>query len=80
MHKPSSERTGPRHIRRHKPLRVLIVLLALGVMTVIGASAGVIGAYYYVEPRLPDAETIRDIPLQVPLRIFSRDGYLISEI
>jgi penicillin-binding protein 1A len=61
-------------------LRVLIVLLALGVMTVIGASAGVIGAYYYVEPRLPDAETIRDIPLQVPLRIFSRDGYLISEI
>ena len=58
----------------------MIVLLALAVMAVIGATAGVIGAYYYVEPRLPDAETIRDIPLQVPLRIFSRDGHLISEI
>ena len=42
--------------------------------------AGVIGAYYYVLPGLPVAETIRDIPLQIPLRIFSRDGHLISEI
>ena len=42
--------------------------------------AGVLGAYYFVAPALPPAETIRDIPLQVPLRIFSRDGYLISEI
>ena len=39
-----------------------------------------VGAYYYVEPALPAAETIRDIPLQIPLRIFSRDGHLISEI
>ena len=46
----------------------------------IGGTAGVIGAYYYVQPSLPAAETIRDIPLEVPLRIFSRDGYLISEI
>jgi penicillin-binding protein 1A len=29
---------------------------------------------------LPQAETIRDIPLQIPLRIYSRDGYLIEEI
>ena len=31
-------------------------------------------------PALPAAETIRDIPLQIPLRIFSRDGHLIDEI
>jgi penicillin-binding protein 1A len=40
----------------------------------------VIGAYYYVAPGLPPAETIRDIPLQIPLRIFSRDGLLIEEV
>jgi penicillin-binding protein 1A len=56
------------------------VLLALGSLGGIGIVAGVIGAYYYVQPGLPAAETIRDIPLQVPLRIFSRDGRLISEI
>lgn len=46
----------------------------------LAVTAGVIGAYYYVEPGLPDAETIREIPLQIPLRIYSRDGRLIEEI
>ena len=69
-----------RHIRRHKVLRLLLVMLGLGAIGTISVTAGVIGAYYYVQPGLPAAETIRDIPLQIPLRIFSRDGYLISEI
>ena len=55
-------------------------MLGMGAIGGIGVTAGVIGAYYYVQPGLPAAETIRDIPLQIPLRIFSRDGYLISEI
>jgi len=58
----------------------VILLLGMGAIGAVGATAGVIGAYYYVQPSLPEAETIRDIPLQVPMRIFSRDGYLISEI
>lgn len=69
-----------RHIRRHKVLRLLLVMLGLGAIGTISVTAGVIGAYYYVQPGLPAAETIRDIPLQIPLRIYSRDGYLISEI
>ena len=72
-----------RKIRR-SPLRHiacwLIVLSGLGLATAIGSVAAVIGAYYFVSPGLPAAETIRDIPLQIPLRIFSRDGHLISEI
>lgn len=55
----------------------------LGGLTLIGTLAvtsAVIGAYYYVEPELPPAETIRRIPLQIPLRIFSRDGRLIEEV
>ncbi len=52
----------------------------MSVIAAIGGVAGVIGAYYYVEPGLPAADTIDDIPLQVPMRIFSRDGLLISEI
>ena len=61
-------------------MRALVVLLGLGTVGGIGVTAGVIGAYYFVQPGLPAAETIRDIPLQIPLRIFSRDGHLISEI
>jgi penicillin-binding protein 1A len=55
-------------------------LLASALLACVGMMAGVVGAYYYVQPGLPAAETIRNIPLQVPLRIYSRDGRLISEI
>lgn len=65
---------------RRRLMRALIVLCGLGSVTVVACIAGVIGAYYYAARALPAAETIRDIRLEVPLRIFSRDGYLISEI
>ena len=80
MHKSTEKKSGLRHIRRHKLIRTLIVVLTLGAISGISATAGIIGAYYYVQPGLPAAETIRDIPLQIPLRIYSRDGHLISEI
>lgn len=80
MHKLPKSNKKPRHTKRRLLLRCLIVLLGLSAIGTIGASAGIIGAYYYVQPGLPAAATIRHIPLQVPLRIFSRDGLLISEI
>lgn len=46
----------------------------------MAAASAVIGAYYYVAPSLPRAQTIREIPLQIPLRIFTRDGRLIEEV
>ena len=67
--------------RPHRGLwRTLVVIAGLVVITIIAGVAGVIGAYYFVAPGLPAAQTIRDIPLQIPLRIYSRDGYLIEEI
>jgi penicillin-binding protein 1A len=74
----SDRRTGSAS-RSHK-LRWVILLLGLAVTGSLAVAAGVIGAYYYVAPSLPKAETIRDIPLQIPLRIFSRDGRLIEEV
>ena len=67
--------------RSHSGLwRILVVVAGLSALLVIGGVAGVIGAYYFVAPGLPAAQTIRDIPLQIPLRIYSRDGHLIEEI
>jgi len=80
MHKLMEKKAKPRHIRQRRILRSVILLLGLGSIGAIAAVSGVIGAYYYVQPSLQSAETIRDIRLEVPLRIFSRDGYLISEI
>ena len=57
-----------------------MLVAGFGLTLVLGIAAAVIGAYYYVAPGLPQAETIREIPLQIPLRIYSRDGRLIDEI
>ena len=80
MQKPDRNQNNARHSSRRSWARWLILATGLAVSGAITSVAGVVGAYYFVEPGLPEAETIRDIPLQIPLRIFSRDGHLISEI
>ena len=37
------------------------------------------GGYFYVAPGLPQAEELRDVRVQIPLSIYSRDGRLISQ-
>jgi penicillin-binding protein 1A len=37
-------------------------------------------AYVYLRPALPDVDTLRDVQLQVPLRVYTRDGRLIAAI
>jgi penicillin-binding protein 1A len=71
-------RQGPPAGARY--VRWLVLVAGFGLASALGITAAVIGAYYYVAPGLPHAETIREIPLQIPLRIYSRDGRLIDEI
>lgn len=54
-------------------------MLAALVVMVTGATLAIAGALQYIRPQLPDVETLRDIRLQVPLRIYSRDKRLIAE-
>jgi len=53
----------------------VLTLLSL-VFTVILLMAA---AYTYIEVQLPDVETLKDVHLQVPLRIYTSDGKLIGE-
>ena len=39
-----------------------------------------VGTYYYLAPGLPDVEQLRDTRLQLPLRVYSRDGQLLAQI
>jgi len=53
--------------------------------TVIVSIAGLVGlaflaTYYYLKPTLPDVAVLRDVRLQVPLRVYSRDGKLLAQI
>lgn len=55
----------------------------LGLYTLISLSgAGVmvtVATYLYVVPALPSTASLRDVRLQVPLRVYSREGQLIAE-
>ena len=55
----------------------VIGILALLVALALALGAG--GVYLYLTPTLPSAEILRDVRLQVPLRVYTRDGKLIAE-
>lgn len=48
----------------------------------VGSAATVLvlaAAYLYLSPDLPSVEVLRDVRLQTPLRVYTRDGLLIGE-
>ena len=45
--------------------------------TALAAGAGAV--YWYLERKLPSAEFLRGVRLQVPLQVYARDGKLIAE-
>lgn len=53
-------------------LKILMGMMLLGVIILSLISMVVI-------PELPDIETLRDVKMQIPLRIYSQDGSLIAE-
>jgi len=59
-------------ILRHG-LRVLAMLPLLVVL-------GVAGVYVFIAPSLPSADAMRKVELQVPLRVYTRTGGVISQI
>jgi penicillin-binding protein 1A len=60
--------------------RALLALSGVLVSVLILAAAGLGAAWYYLSPGLPSAETMREVRLQVPLRVYSRDGRLIAQL
>lgn len=81
MHNDQRADKDPKTTLKTKTLmRVSVLALTLGFALVIAVVGAILGAYHYAKPGLPEAATVREIPLEVPLRIYSRDGRLIQEI
>jgi penicillin-binding protein 1A len=55
--------------------------IASGLVAVLGAALiSVMGAYQYLRPAIPDVAELRDVRLQMPLRVYSRDHRLIAQL
>ncbi len=61
-------------------IRQLPLLFALLASVALAAVAGGFAGYYYLKPALPSVAEMREIPLQIPLRIYSRDGRLMQQV
>ncbi len=59
-----------------KFLKAVLIMMAGGALLGLLLT---IASYFYIAPNLPSIETLKDIRLQVPLRIYSRDMKLIAE-
>ena len=57
-------------------LRLLVRLCVFGIL---GASWLLAGTYLYLSPNLPNVETLRDVKLQTPMLVYTREGELIGQ-
>lgn len=80
-----STRDGDRFRPRHsgwsmKILKrlVLVALVLVLCVLLLGVAAGGV-AYWLIAPRVPSVASLKDVQMQVPLRILSADGKLIAE-
>ena len=56
-------------------LTLLTLFLTIAVISVITITS----AYFYLEPKLPEIDVLKDVQLQVPLRVYSADNKLLAE-
>jgi len=66
-------------VKRYLPKIAFLAAAGLAISS-LAIAALISGAYLYLQPSLPTVEAMRQIELQVPLRVYSRDGQVIAQI
>ena len=65
---------------KSRTLKIFLGLAGVGVVLILGVIYAFLASYVYLAPSLPSATGMRTMPLQVPLRVYTRSGALISQI
>ena len=58
----------------------LAVLIGCAVLVPLLGAYALACSYVYLLPALPSVESMRNVELQVPLRVYTRSGALIAQI
>ncbi len=53
-------------------IRIIIICTVIGLITLTGL-------YFYVKPDLPSVAVLKDVKLQTPMQVFTKDGRLINQ-
>ena len=59
--------------------RIFKILLGSAFICTLIGTLSLLGIYLYVKPSLPDVQSLREVKLQQPMRVLSRDGKLITQ-
>jgi len=60
-------------------MHLLRLVLRLSLFGLLGTLWLLAGVYLYLSPNLPDVETLRNVKLQTPMLVYTRDGELIGQ-
>ena len=60
-------------------MKILRAVIRLSLFGLFGALWLFAGIYLYLSPNLPDVATLRDVKLQTPMRVYTREGHLIGQ-
>ena len=59
--------------------QLILTLLTLFLTIALFSVITITSAYFYLEPKLPEIDILKDVQLQVPLRVYSSDNKLLAE-
>jgi penicillin-binding protein 1A len=65
---------------KRKYLQILVTVAGSVILLTFAAVLALASCYVYLEPSLPSVAAMRNVELQVPLRVYTRDGALIAQI
>jgi penicillin-binding protein 1A len=65
---------------KRKHFSLLIAVAGSVILITLLGAIGLAGCYVYLEPSLPTVAAMRNVEMQVPLRVYTRDGDLIAQI
>ena len=54
-------------------------LILISFLSCIVGVAAMVGMYFYIKPDLPSVTVLKDVRLQTPMQIYTKDGKLISQ-
>ncbi|USD65495.1 PBP1A family penicillin-binding protein [Vibrio sp. SCSIO 43136] len=60
-------------------MKFIKYLLAFSLCCIVLGVGAIVGMYYYVQDDLPAIDTLKDVQLQTPMQVYSKDGKLISQ-
>ena len=55
-----------------RTLQFFIICTLIGLITLVSL-------YYYVKPDIPSVQVLKDVQLQTPMQVFTKDGLLINQ-